>query len=39
MMPAWPAMLIAILREAGFANINLDLMYAFPGQTNEELEE
>jgi oxygen-independent coproporphyrinogen-3 oxidase len=27
-----------ILREAGFANINLDLMYAFPGQTTEELE-
>jgi oxygen-independent coproporphyrinogen III oxidase len=28
-----------ILREAGFANINLDLMYAFPGETKEELEE
>jgi oxygen-independent coproporphyrinogen-3 oxidase len=28
-----------ILREEGFANINLDLMYAFPGQTAEELEE
>ena len=28
-----------ILREAGFANINLDLMYAFPGQTKEELED
>ena len=28
-----------ILREAGFNNINLDLMYAFPGQTHEELEE
>jgi oxygen-independent coproporphyrinogen-3 oxidase len=28
-----------ILREAGFVNINLDLMYAFPGQTKEELEE
>jgi len=28
-----------ILREAGFKNINLDLMYAFPGQTKEELEE
>jgi oxygen-independent coproporphyrinogen-3 oxidase len=28
-----------ILREAGIANINLDLMYAFPGQTKEELEE
>jgi len=27
-----------ILREADFANINLDLMYAFPGQTPEELE-
>jgi oxygen-independent coproporphyrinogen-3 oxidase len=27
-----------ILREAGFSNINLDLMYAFPGQTEEELE-
>ena len=26
-----------ILREAGFDNINLDLMYAFPGQTKEEL--
>ena len=26
-----------ILREAGFININLDLMYAFPGQTQEEL--
>jgi oxygen-independent coproporphyrinogen III oxidase len=28
-----------ILREAGILNINLDLMYAFPGQTKEELEE
>jgi len=28
-----------ILRTAGFANINLDLMYAFPGQTKEELEQ
>ncbi|MBF0570849.1 MAG: radical SAM family heme chaperone HemW [Candidatus Omnitrophica bacterium] len=28
-----------VLREAGFDNINLDLMYAFPGQTQEELEE
>ncbi len=28
-----------ILREAGFGNINLDLMYAFPGQTGEELQE
>ena len=28
-----------ILREAGFTNINLDLMYGFPGQTKEELEE
>ena len=28
-----------ILREAGFVNINLDLMYAFPGETMEELEE
>jgi oxygen-independent coproporphyrinogen-3 oxidase len=28
-----------ILREAGFVNINLDLMYAFPGQTQEELRE
>jgi len=27
------------LREAGFENINLDLMYAFPGQTDEELGE
>jgi len=27
-----------ILREAGFDNINLDLMYAFPGETKEELE-
>jgi len=27
------------LREAGFANISLDLMYAFPGETNEELED
>lgn len=26
------------LRRAGFSNINLDLMYAFPGQTQEELE-
>ena len=26
-----------ILREAGFSNINLDLMYAFPGQTQEQL--
>jgi len=28
-----------ILREAGIININLDLMYAFPGQTKEELRE
>ncbi len=28
-----------ILRESGFTNINLDLMYAFPGETKEELEE
>jgi oxygen-independent coproporphyrinogen-3 oxidase len=28
-----------ILREADFVNINLDLMYAFPGQTQEELRE
>jgi len=28
-----------VLREAGISNINLDLMYAFPGQTKEELEE
>lgn len=28
-----------ILRETGFTNINMDLMYAFPGQTKEELEE
>ena len=28
-----------MLREAGFTSINLDLMYAFPGQTKEELEE
>ena len=28
-----------ILRESGFENINLDLMYAFPGQTDEELKE
>jgi oxygen-independent coproporphyrinogen-3 oxidase len=28
-----------ILREAGFANISLDLMYGFPGQTLEELRE
>jgi oxygen-independent coproporphyrinogen-3 oxidase len=27
-----------VLREAGFENINLDLMYAFPGQSKEELE-
>jgi len=27
-----------MLRQEGFANINLDLMYAFPGQTKEELE-
>ncbi len=26
------------LRKAGFANINLDLMYSFPGQTFEEIE-
>jgi len=29
----------AVLREAGFTNINLDLMYAFPGQTQQELED
>ena len=28
-----------ILREAGVVNINLDLMYGFPGQTQEELQE
>jgi len=28
-----------MLREEGFDNINLDLMYAFPGQTKEELQE
>lgn len=28
-----------ILRKQGFTNINLDLMYAFPGQTAAELEE
>jgi len=28
-----------ILREEGFVNINLDLMYAFPQETREELEE
>ncbi len=27
------------LRQAGFTNINLDLMYGFPGQTRQELEE
>ena len=27
------------LREAGFHNINLDLMYAFPGQTVDELQD
>ncbi len=27
------------LREAGISNINLDLMYAFPGETKEELRE
>ena len=26
-----------VLRQAGFANINLDLMYAFPQQTQQEL--
>ncbi len=29
----------ANLREAGHDNINLDLMYSFPGQTDEEIEE
>ena len=28
-----------ILRQAGLSNINLDLMYAFPGQTQQELED
>ncbi len=28
-----------ILVDAGFTNINLDLMYGFPGQTREELED
>ena len=28
-----------ILKKAGFSNINLDLMFSFPGQTLEELEE
>lgn len=27
----------ALLREAGFSNINVDLMYGFPGQTLDEL--
>jgi len=27
----------SILRETGFSNINLDLMYAFPGQTQDQL--
>ncbi len=27
------------LRQAGFTNINLDLMYSFPGQTSEEIKE
>jgi len=27
-----------ILRQAGFGNINLDLMFAFPSQTDQELE-
>ena len=38
-MHPWPVDAYRILREAGFVNINLDLMYAFPGQTKEELEE
>lgn len=29
----------ATLREAGLSNINLDLMYVFPGQTRQELED
>ncbi len=29
----------AILRKAGFDNINVDLMYSFPGQTDTEIEE
>jgi len=28
-----------LLRKAGFDNINLDLMFSFPGQTRKELEE
>jgi oxygen-independent coproporphyrinogen III oxidase len=28
-----------VLREEGFANVNCDLMYAFPGETIEELEQ
>ncbi len=28
-----------ILKQAGFNNVNLDLMYAFPSQTKQELEE
>lgn len=28
-----------VLREAGFDNVNLDLMYSFPGQTLAQLEE
>ena len=28
-----------LLRKEGFVNINLDLMYAFPSQTKEEIEE
>ena len=39
MMRPWPGEAYRILREAGFTNINLDLMYAFPNQTKEELEE
>lgn len=29
----------AALRNAGFTNINIDMMYGFPGQTRNELEE
>lgn len=29
----------ALLRDAGFRNINLDLMFSFPGQTDREIEE
>ncbi len=37
--PARAREAVAIVREAGLSNINVDLMYAFPGQTRQDLQQ